>query len=230
MGDGEEATAGTAVKGERRPMSYEEYLEWVDEDVHAEWVAGEVIVHLPPKEWHQNLLTFLAALLRAYVESLGLGRLLVAPFEMKLGPGGPAREPDILFVARDNLDRLGPDRLDGPADLVVEVVSDDSVGRDRAEKFYEYQEAGVREYWVIDPRPGKERADFWVLGEDGRYRPEPLEGGVYRSSVLPGFWLRASWLRPDSLPDPLLVLAEIAPSVLRAALEGRRAGEPGAGS
>lgn len=54
-------------------MSYEDYLEWADEDVHAEWVHGEAIAHLPPKEWHQNLLTFLAALLRAR-ELRGRGR------------------------------------------------------------------------------------------------------------------------------------------------------------
>ena len=53
--------------------------------------------------------------------------------------------------------------LDGPADLVIEVISDDSVTRDRVEKFDEYLEAGVREYWVIDPRPGQQRALFYVL-------------------------------------------------------------------
>ncbi len=195
---------------QRLPMSYEEFLAWADEDVHAEWVAGEVIMHMPPKEWHQNVLTFLAALLRAYVEIFGLGRVLVAPFEMKLSPDGPAREPDLLFVARENLHRLVPERLNGPADLVVEVVSDESVARDRAEKFYEYQEAGVREYWVIDPRPGKERADFWVLGEGGRYEPVPPAGGVYRSTVIPGFWVRTAWLSGEAPPDPVTAFAEIA--------------------
>ncbi len=226
-------TAATPSTEPRRlRMSYEEFLAWADEDVHAEWVAGEVVVQMPPKEWHQNVVTFLATLLRLYAEFFGLGRVLAAPFEMKLGgPEGPAREPDILFVARARLDRLTADRLEGPADLVVEVVSDDSVARDRADKFYEYQEAGVREYWVIDPRPGKERADFWVLGEDGRYRPVPVPpGGAYRSTALPGFWLRPDWLRAEALPDPLHAFAEIVgfPPEVREALGRLQARGPAA--
>jgi Uma2 family endonuclease len=211
-------------------MSYEEFLAWAGEDVHAEWVDGEVIVQMPPKEEHQNVLTFLATLLRTYAEAFDLGRVLVAPFEMKLSPDGPAREPDILYVARENLHRLTPERLEGPADLVVEVVSDDSVARDRADKFYEYQEAGVREYWVVDPRPGKERADFWILRGDGRYEPVPASGGIYRSAVIPGFWLRAEWLRGETLPDPLTAFAEIAdlPPETREALHQLRERGPAA--
>jgi Uma2 family endonuclease len=60
---------------------------------------------------------------------------------MRATPDGPARQPDLLFVAREHLDRLTETRLSGPADFVVEVVSDDSVARDRADKFYEYQAA-----------------------------------------------------------------------------------------
>ncbi len=45
----------------------------------------------------------------------------------------------------------------GMADLVIEVVSDDSVARDRADKFYEYQTAGIQEYWIIDPHPIRKR-------------------------------------------------------------------------
>jgi len=192
-------------------MSYEEFLAWADEDVHAEWVNGEVIVHMPPKTRHQVIAGFLHALLKFFVDFFRLGEVLTAPFEMKLSPHGPAREPDILFVAREHLDRLTEDRLAGPADLVVEVLADDSVTRDRVKKFYEYQATGVREYWVVDPRPGQEGADFWVLDEQGIYRPVPIgDEGIYRSTVLPGFWLRVDWLWAEELPDPQLTFAEIA--------------------
>lgn len=204
-------TAAPSTQPRRLRMTYEEFLAWADEDVHAEWVDGEVVIHMPPKEWHQKVTTLLTTLLQMYVEFFSLGRVLGAPFEMKLQPEGPAREPDVLFVGREHLDRLTADRLSGAADLVVEVVSDDSVARDRAEKFYEYQQAGVREYWVVDPRPGKERADFWVLEEDGRYRPiPPGRDGVYRSVVIPGFWVNVRWLLSQEAPNPLQAFAEIA--------------------
>ncbi|HDN67528.1 MAG TPA: Uma2 family endonuclease [Firmicutes bacterium] len=194
----------------RLRMSYEEFLAWADEDVHAEWVDGEVIVQMPPKTVHQAVAFFIAKILGLFADFLNLGYVFTAPFEMRLSPDGPSREPDVLFVSREHLDRLTEDRLEGPADLVVEVVSDESVVRDRVDKFYEYQDFGVREYWLIDPRPDKQRADFWVLDEQGRYQPVPIDSeGLYRSTVVPGFWLKVDWLWQDPLPDPWDVLVQV---------------------
>ena len=189
-------------------MTYEEFLEWCDEDTWAEWVDGEVIV-LAPASWrHQRIADFLLKILGTYVEAHDLGLVISAPFQMKTGPDLPGREPDILFVAKENLDRLKETHLEGPADLVVEVVSPDSRLRDRGEKFAEYEMGGVREYWIIDPE--EKRADFYVLGEDGRYeRVKPDESGIYRSRVLPGFWLKVEWLFSDPLPPVLKVLREL---------------------
>jgi Uma2 family endonuclease len=92
----------------------------------------------------------------------------------------------------------------------VEVISDDSVARDRADKFYEYQEAGVREYWMLDSRPGRERADFYVLDEKGRYRPVRADSdGGYHSTVLPDFWLHMDWIISAEPPAVLTALAQI---------------------
>ena len=203
------ATAPT-MQGQRLRMSYEEFLAWADEDVHAEWVDGEVIVQMPPKEPHQRVVAFLIQLMGLFIQLYNLGRLLPAPFEMRAFPDGPAREPDLIFIAREHLDRLSQERLSGPADLVVEVISDDSVARDRADKFYEYQEAGVREYWILDSRPGRERTDFYVLDEKGRYRPVPPDAdGRYQSTVLPGFWLYVDWVTSVEPPAVLTALAQI---------------------
>lgn len=197
-------------RAQRLRMSYEEYLRWADEDVLAEWVNGEVIVHMPPKRFHQSLVTFLVKLLGLFVDFYDLGTVFTAPFEMRLSPEGPSREPDILFVSKEHEGRLTEERLEGPADLVVEVISEDSVRRDRVEKFQEYERFGVQEYWVIDSRPGQRSADFWVRGEDGLFTlGEVTEEGIYRSRVLPGFWLKLEWLWRRPLPAPLQTFAEI---------------------
>lgn len=207
----ETPTTTTPAKQEQRlHMSYDEYLAWAHEDVHAEWVNGEVIVHMPPKQPHQIIVAFLLRLLGDFIELFSLGRLLPAPFEMRAIPEGPAREPDLLFVAREHLERLSEARLSGPADLVVEVISDDSVARDRADKFYEYQAAGIREYWILDPRPGCTRADFYVLDDQGRYQPVPVDAnGRYYSTVLTGFWLQVDWLLTTEPPAVLQALAQV---------------------
>ena len=109
-------STGSMTQGQPLRMSYEEYLAWADEDVHAEWVNGEVIVQLPPKEPHQRVVAFLMSLMGLFIQLFQLGRLLPAPFEMRATADGPAREPDLIFVAREHLDRLSQERLSGPAD------------------------------------------------------------------------------------------------------------------
>jgi Uma2 family endonuclease len=187
------------------PMSYEKFLAWAGDMARVEWVQGEVCFMSPASNLHQNLADFLTALLRHWVEAREAGEVRSAPFQMKLERSG--REPDVLFVAREHLDRLRESFLDGPADLVVEIISPESRGRDRGEKFYEYEQSGVREYWLLDPL--RRQAEMYGVGEDGIYRPLPVgEDGLLRSAVLEGLWLRLDWLWQDPLPKLLAVLRE----------------------
>ncbi|MGQ9477059.1 MAG: Uma2 family endonuclease [Candidatus Bipolaricaulia bacterium] len=189
-------------------LSYEEFLAWCDEDTWAEWIDGRVILLSPASRRHQELFGFLANLLSIYVQSHDLGTLLTAPFQMYLAALRRGREPDLLFVTKGRLHLLKETHLDGPADLVVEISSSESRLRDRGERFAEYELAGVREYWLIDPE--ERRADFYRLAEDGRYRLIELElGGIYRSRVLSGFWLKLEWLWQEPLPSVLKVLREL---------------------
>lgn len=188
-------------------MTYEEFLAWADEDTWAEWVDGEVIRLMSASETHQDLADFFTALLRHFAEAHQSGVVRSAPFQMKTGPSLPGREPDILFVAREHLNRLKQVYLDGPADLVVEIVSPESRARDRGTKFYEYEQGGVREYWLLDP--GRKQAEFYGLGADGIYRLLEVDrDGVVHSRVLPGLWLKVEWLWQEPLPPLLGVLRE----------------------
>ena len=186
--------------------TYEEFLEWADEDTLAEWVDGVIVMTSPASLRHQDIANFLEDLFSTYVRIHDLGKVTTAPFQMKLKQAG--REPDVLFVAKEHLGRFKKTYLDGPADLVVEIMSPESKGRDSSDKVAEYSEAGIPEYWLIDPE--LQQVTFYQLDESGSYQPAPLdEGGIYRSRALPGFWLRVEWLRQDPLPDATDVLLEI---------------------
>jgi len=207
---GEPVTTSPLPSETRLKMSYADFLAWAGEDVHAEWVNGEVFVYMTASSLHQRLVVFLTWLLQGYVNNLDLGEVFTGPMQTKLSPEGSGREPDVFFVAAQNLGRVSEMKLDGPPDLVIEVVSDESTSRDRVDKFEEYEEAGVREYWIIDPRPRRRRADFYQLGPDGKYQPVPTAPeGIYRSQVLPGFWLRVDWLWQEPLPKLSPTLEEI---------------------
>ena len=186
-------------------ISYEEFLQ-SKEYVWAEWVDGEVIQLSPASKRHQLLVNFLGALLQHFVEANRLGLIISAPFQMKTGVDLPGREPDILFVASDHLERLQDTYLAGPADVVVEIISPESLTRDRGDKFYEYEKGGVGEYWVVDPI--RQLAEFYRL-DNGVYRLAPIDNdGIYRSVRIAGLWLRVEWLWQEPLPSLMSILKE----------------------
>jgi Uma2 family endonuclease len=190
------------------PVSFEEFLDWLDEDTRAEWVDGAIIMASPASDNHQDIVDFLVAIIRPYVRRQQLGWIRSGPFVMRTIVRPSGREPDILFVVNERMNLVQQTYLDGPADLAVEVVSPESIGRDRGDKFVEYEAAGVREYWLIDPL--RDQVEFYQLGADGRYRLVLIGAdGIYRSIVLPGFWLRVAWLWQRPLPDEIDVLKEL---------------------
>lgn len=185
-------------------MRYEEFLEWADEDTRAEWIDGEVILLSPSSDRHQEIVELLLTVLKLLVQRDSLGWLRVAPFQMRLSNPPRGREPDLLFVREERRHLVRETYLDGAADLIVEVTSPESFGRDRGEKFLEYEMAGVEEYWLIDP--DRKQLELYRLGPEGRYAfAQPEADGSFRSKVIPGFWIKPEWLWQEPIPNVLQV-------------------------
>jgi Uma2 family endonuclease len=185
-------------------ISFEEYLTAYDGSA-AEWVDGAVVPMSPVSDHHQDIVDFLAALLRYLVEARDLGIVRTSQVAMHIGDA--ARVPDILFLSSEHLDRRRRTFVEGAADVVVEVVSPESRVRDRAEKFYDYEAAGVREFWLIDPL--RETVDLFRLGPDGRYVAGAADSsGRMVSEVIAGFWIQPTWLWTQPLPKLQAVLGE----------------------
>jgi Uma2 family endonuclease len=191
-------------------MTFEEFLAWSNEDSRAEWIDGRVEMLMPVSLVHLKITRFLIFILEYFVSVQRIGTLVHAPFLMRLSSRPSGREPDLAVVLEEHRDRLTSTYIDGPADLVVEVISPESRERDRIEKYREYAEAGVPEYWLIDPE--LRTAEFYTLHE-GAYEPAGIDAeGRFWSNVLPGFWLMVPWLwDAPPLPD-ILTAWERAPS------------------
>jgi Uma2 family endonuclease len=182
-------------------MSYDEFVAWDTGACQAEWVKGETTIFKPPTTIHQSLMSLLNTLLVLYTDMHSLGKVLTAPFEMRHLPGQASREPDILFIATANNHRLTANRLEGAADIVMEIVSPSSVIRDYQDKRIEYQQAGIREYWIIDPRQGSIPIHCYHLSPQGHYDlAKPDDQGRYHSAIVRGFWLHPTWISQRPLP------------------------------
>ena len=128
--------------------SEEEYLA-LDTNHLIEFSHGQLEVLPMPTQSHQLLVIALFELLRNYVRTRKLGTVLFAPMRVQLWPG-KYREPDILFMRTEHDDRRSDSFWEG-ADLVMEVVSPDDPQRDTVTKRREYAQAGIPEYWIVDP-------------------------------------------------------------------------------
>jgi len=96
--------------------------------------------------------------------------------------------------------------MDGAPDLAVEIVSPDTVSRDYEDKRVRYEQAGVREYWILDP--GEECTLFLALGPGGFVEVFPQDH-LFRSRVLPGFVLDVRCLWQQPLPPTLPIVQSL---------------------
>ena len=163
--------------------SEEEYLA-LDTNRLVEFSHGKLEILEMPTFSHQRLVALLYRILSSFVERQQLGVVMFAPLRMRLWQG-KYREPDVLFMSRENAEQLGEKFWHG-ADLVMEVVSPDDPRRDWVTKRFEYARAGIPEYWIVDPTP-RTVTVLHLAGEQYSVHGTFPEGETATSVLLDGF-------------------------------------------
>lgn len=165
----------------------EDYLR-LDTGMLVEYTDGFIRVLPMPNMLHQWIVQFLFRLLDDYVRTRSLGEVFLAPLPVEL-TRRKYREPDVVFVRPERIQTMRSQPRG--ADLVIEVVSEgrENWERDYVEKRADYADAGIAEYWIVDPQ----QRQLTVLALEGNaYR----ESGVFFagdkavSVVLPGFTVK----------------------------------------
>lgn len=126
-----------------------------------EIIADELFVTPAPGVRHQRVVGNITTLLTAFVRAHALGTVLPGPVDV-LFAEGDYLEPDLVFVARGREALLSDRGIEGPPDLVVEILSPSTEARDRGLKLERYRYFGVREYWIVDP--DARTMEVWKLG------------------------------------------------------------------
>jgi Uma2 family endonuclease len=173
-------------------MTEAEFLAWVDEDTRAEWVNGEVIMMAPASSEHAFLNFWLGRVLADYVDYNHLGVVCGQELMVRLAPARSRRVPDTMFVQTSRESIIKPNHLEGPPDLIIEVVSPESIARDYREKYLDYAKASVNEYWIVDPMAKTIEVHTLVRGK--KYEPIAETDGKFCSKVVRGFYLCPQWL------------------------------------
>lgn len=127
-----------------------DFYEWLTDDVKAEFINGQVIMHSPVKRKHLVASKLLVNLLLNYANKYDLGEVDTEKAMVSLTRND--YEPDICFWRKEVANTFDDEMMQHPApDLVIEILSKSTAKRDRGIKFEDYAAHGVREYWLIDP-------------------------------------------------------------------------------
>ena len=174
----------------------EDYEQITDEDLKCEYIDGELIVHSPASLDHEDLVLFVGALLREFVTTRDVGRVFGSNAVMQLGQR--RFSPDVSVLLATHYPRISNQRVIGPLDLAVEVISPSTRAYDLDDKLPAYREGRVGEIWLIDG----ERRQFVVhalTGED--YVAQVLATGRWSSPALGGLTVQVDWFWRTPLPS-----------------------------
>jgi Uma2 family endonuclease len=163
-------------------FTYRDYLH-LPGDKRYEILEGELRVVPAPTVYHQQVSRNLVLELCRHVSDRCLGQILYAPCDVVLTDDNVV-QPDILFVAADRQGIIGEGAIQGPPDLVVEILSEGTASVDREIKRKLYAKCGVREYWIVDPAAKTVEVLGWEVSGYTTVKIVPETGGLF-SPVFP---------------------------------------------
>ena len=190
-----------------KKYTYADYLTWQFQE-RVELIFGKISrMSLAPKTYHQTLSKELLYRIRKHLEGKKC-KVFTAPFDVCLPIEADIPEyktenivqPDICVVC--DLKKLDERGCHGAPDLIIEIVSKSSVKKDLHEKYDLYEQAGVKEYWVVHPNDIS--MSVYLLNSSRKYefqKPYTL-GDTLHCTVLPGLDINVEETYGDIVNEP----------------------------
>jgi Uma2 family endonuclease len=178
-------------------VTVDEFFALVEDGQKADLIDGVIYMASPDSARANRIANFVQFLLSGHADVTGTGEVFASRFAFILSQYR-APEPDVAWVSAARAGIIEERGGIGAPDVAVEVVSRDSRSRDYVEKRRVYEEAGVREYWLIDPL--RKQTEFLRLRGSRFVTVEIGPDRIFRSSVVPGFWMEIDWLFTYPLP------------------------------
>ncbi len=187
-----------------KAYSYADYLKWHFEE-RLELIKGKIFKMSPaatPR--HQTIVGFIFVELSVHLRKQTC-RVYTAPFDVRI-PRKTTEDKDIITVLQPDIcvicDRSKIDRKGclGAPDIIVEVLSPGNNAKELKNKYDAYEEAGVKEYWIVSPQDQTFTINLLV---DVKFQPtrQLTNGDTVTSTILPGFCLNLTELFESPLPE-----------------------------
>jgi Uma2 family endonuclease len=185
---------GTRVA--RTALTYAHYLELPNDGRRYEIIRGKLYVSPAPTTKHQRVTGRLTFVLTGHTFDRRLGEVFTAPTDVVLADTSIV-QPDLLYVSRLRREIITGPNIQGPPDLVVEVISPSSTKTDQETKRDLYADFGVPHYWVV--HPVEEWIKAYQLGADGVYAlvAEAHGDETFSASPFPDLVIRLADLWDD---------------------------------
>ena len=169
-------------------LTYADYVALPDDGLRHEIIDGEHYVTPSPVTRHQRISRNLLHLIQSYLDTHPIGEIFGAPFDALLSEFDIV-VPDLLYISRERARFLTKKNLQGPPDLVIEILSPSTRSRDERLKRDLYERVGVDEYWLVDPL--RDVIDVYRRDEPQRFAPPKYyaRGDVLASRLWSGLEL-----------------------------------------
>ncbi|GAB4327523.1 MAG: Uma2 family endonuclease [Flammeovirgaceae bacterium] len=167
-----------------KTYTYQDLLSEFSPETRCEIIANELFMPPAPSTEHQFISRDLSVELHLFVKRNQKGQVAVAPFDVILDENNVV-QPDIVFIANENLKYLTKRGFEGVPDLVVEIISPSTFYRDSVEKKDLYEKFGVKEYWIVEPA-NKVVEIFTLQNEKYVLHQFAAEQGKVQSKLLQG--------------------------------------------
>jgi len=189
----------TPIKTPARPLddwpgagewTYDDFLRLPDDGNRYEIIEGVLYMTNAPDIDHQYAVMEIAFQLKRHANEGKLGYVLTAPFEVHLSERTRPVQPDVLFIRTERWPGSGAKFFEGPPDIVVEVLSGSTSRTDQVVKFTAYEQAGVAEYWIVNPKLGSVQV-FTLSGREYALVGQFVGEEMVASKVLPALQMPA---------------------------------------
>ena len=171
---------------ENEHYTYADYLSWEGPERY-QIIYGEVFMMSSPSVAHQAICMELSRLFSNWLRGKPC-RVFAAPLDVRLFPeednsDDTVVQPDLLVVCDKT--KFAKGSVNGPPDIAVEVMSPSTTNKEHFMKFRAYMDAGIREYWMIEP--GEKLVQVHLHENDHFISFSYKEHDVVTSTVLQGF-------------------------------------------